>query len=63
MPNVLSNPKLIKLTDVRGIDCKSIFKGTSLAALLEEANTADKGLPRSLCLAQHYTKSRKKRSA
>jgi hypothetical protein len=63
LPDVLSNPKLMKPMDVRGVDCKSIFEGTSLAALPEEAGTADKGLPRSLCLSQHHTKSRKKRGA
>jgi hypothetical protein len=63
MPDVLSNPKLMKPTDVRGVDCKSIFEGTSLAALPEEAGTSDEGLPHSLCLSQHHTKSRKKRGA
>ena len=65
LPNVINNPKIIKkrLRLPKGLDLKAAFKGTSLTAYPEDAGTCDKNLPRSLCLGQHYNRSKKERGA
>ncbi|KFZ22968.1 hypothetical protein V502_02553, partial [Pseudogymnoascus sp. VKM F-4520 (FW-2644)] len=59
LPDVLSSPKLMKATDLRGVDCQAAFEGTSPQAAPEDVETGNKRLPHNLCLLQHYTSSRK----
>jgi hypothetical protein len=59
LPDVLGNPKLMKPADLRDVNCRSAFEGTSP----EDIGTPDENLPRNLCLAQHHASSNKNRTA
>lgn len=64
IPDVLSNPKLMKPTDLPAdIDLRGAFEGTSPAAFPQDTGTPDEALPRSLCLSQHHLSSPKNRTA
>ncbi|KAL5344208.1 hypothetical protein ACLOAV_010826 [Pseudogymnoascus australis] len=60
LPDVLSSPKLMKATDLRGVNCQAAFEGTSPQAV-EDSETRNEGLPHNLCLSQHHTSSKKNR--
>lgn len=60
LPDVLSSPKLMKATDVRGVDYQAAFEGTSSQAG-EDSETQNEGLPHNLCLSQHHASSKKNR--
>jgi hypothetical protein len=62
LPDVLSSPRLMKPVDLRGVDCKGAFEGTSTVAFPEDVGTRDEHLPRNLCLSQHYSSSAKGRT-
>jgi hypothetical protein len=51
--------KMMKPTDFAGLDCKAAFEGISS----DDIGTRDENLPRSLCLSQYHTSSRKNRRA
>jgi hypothetical protein len=55
VPDILSSPKLLKRQDFSGPDYQAAFEGTS--PTFPEAER----LPKSLCLSQHYSASRKGR--
>ena len=61
LPDVLSNSKLMRATDILGADCQAAFEGTSVQAALGDAEAREQELPRNLCLNQHYIASRKSR--
>lgn len=55
LPDVLKSERLMKPVDFHGLDCQAAFEGSSPS--FAEADR----LPRSLCLPQHYSTSRKNR--
>ena len=57
LPNVLSNPKLMKPGDYNGLDCQAAFEGVAP----EDIGTRNEKLPKNLCLSQHHLTSRKNR--
>lgn len=61
LPDVLSSGKLMRATDVDGLDCQAAFEGTSPRATPAETEARDRGLPRNLCLSAYHTTSRKRR--
>ena len=61
LPDVFSNSKLMRATDIPGADCQAAFEGTSVKAALGDAEAREQELPRNLCLNQHHIASRKNR--
>ncbi|KAH8799373.1 hypothetical protein F5884DRAFT_869282 [Xylogone sp. PMI_703] len=61
LPDVLSNPKFMKATDLREADCQAAFEGVILPASPRDNQTPDDRLPRNLCLSTYYTASKKNR--
>jgi hypothetical protein len=63
IPDVLASAKLIKPMDLGGVDCQAVFEGTSSLSAPKDHGTRNEKLPRSLCLPQRHTSSKKNRAA
>jgi hypothetical protein len=61
LPDVLSNPKLMKPGDYNGLDYQAAFEGASALAAPEDVGTRNENLPKNLCLSQHHIASKKNR--
>ena len=56
---MLSSTKIIKLADLRNINCQGAFKGISYFTAPKDIRTRNKNLPKNLYLLQHYSTSNK----
>jgi hypothetical protein len=63
LPDVLSNPKLIKPMDFDGQKCRAAFEGSKLRATPAENVAQEDHLPKNLCLSQYNVTSPKNRTA
>jgi hypothetical protein len=53
----------MELADLCGLSCQSAFEGISTTAFPEGVGTGGENLPRSLCLSQHHSSSKRNRAA
>jgi hypothetical protein len=63
LPDVLKSPKMMKASEVKGQDYRAAFEGSDAPVAPGGLADSDEYLPKSLCLSQYHTTSRKNRQA
>jgi hypothetical protein len=63
LPDVLCSPKLMKIADIDGLDCRAAFEGTDTPAPPDGDERRDEHLPKNICLSQRHGSSIKSRRA